>query len=984
MTPTEFLKAVWPQNGFYCLATPFKIPNSTHTAYVHKVFDNIDAAAQYAEQNKSRYDIFFAVHTLKQEKVWNPEKFNYKTGDLGAYEYRKQPNMLGARCFFFDLDVEAGNDKKYQSQNEAAADLMRFCKEAQLPRPLVTSSGGGLHVYWVLEDMIPAQDWRDHSIKLRQIARSHNLKFDPARTTDVSSVLRVAGTFNLKQPSNPRPVRNLTPVTVIPNAKFLKLLGNEVVRSGVTITKAPSFFEELGSNLAEEYSGPPTTLKALVSACAQMRYVVQQRGNVSEPVWYHSMNLTRFVVNGDQLSHKISEGHPQYDYNATEAKLQQLRSKNIKPTSCAKLAEVCGEERCEGCMFAGKVKSPIVAARFKDPAPTPVVQQQLGTTTITVNVPEPPKPFTRMKDGRIGVTSMNKDGDEQFIVIYENDLYPIRRLVNDASEVEQQMWRVKLPRSGDKDFMIDADALYDTRKFVSAISNQGIYPPSGNVKHLQDYMIAYIAELQKLTDAEAQCNHLGWTDDKTKFIMPDKIIQPDGSAKPAMLSLGAQRASAQVAKKGTLEKQIEALKFYDQPAYIPNQFFILCGLAAPIFYATGHHGVIVNATGEAGASKSTSLYTAASFWGQPELYPVNGTNNGATVRGRNERVTTLANLPVCVDEITHMPVRDAIDLAMSITQPGHRIRLTTDGIERSSTGSYKATIMLTTANSSLHAMISTDNAAGTAGSMRVFEIQFRRTTVHTKSEADDYLHMLMENYGHIGEVFVTYVIQNQKRIEDWVRQIMKWVDTTCNIQPSERFWSSAIATVIVAGLIANQLGLVSFDMDALKAWIVDKQVPYMRGVVVEEYTSPVGILADYLEHINNNILIVSKSTGFGQTMTMVNKTPHGELLARYDTDEKTMWVSRKGFKDYCLRIGANPRKVLEDLSVAKLDDEGRNSRIIPSVNVKKVLGAGTELAKAQSWCFTVNMNHKDINGAVDLTVVDDKVVQLARVEKAGV
>lgn len=972
MTPFDFLTALWPDEGFYCLATPYKIPNTDRTVFAHKVFSTIEDAAAYADANKHKYDMFFAVHTLKQEKVWNPEKYNYKTDSLGAYETRKHSNMLGAKCFFFDLDV-GSEEKKYQSQPEALQDLIRFCKEAQLPRPLVTSSGGGLHVYWLLDEMVPVQEWRDHSIKLRQIARHHGLKFDPARTTDVSSVLRVVGTFNLKNSANPRPVRNLTPAAVTPKKKFLKLLNAAVTRSGVEVQPAPRVFDNWDSNLKEEFSGPPTTIKAVLTACAQMRYLAKMQGNVSEPEWYQSLNIVRFLENGDKLIHKISQGHPQYSFDATEQKVAQLRSKNVGPTSCSKLAEVCGAERCEGCMFAGKVKSPIVAGRYKDPAPTPVVQQQLGTTVITTTVPEPPKPYTRMKDGRIGTTVMNKDGDEKFVVIYNNDLYPVRRLVNQSSEVEQQMWRVTLPRTGEKDFILDADALYDKRKFVTAISNQGIYPEASNVSHLQDYMIAYIAELQKLTDAEAQCNHLGWTDDKTKFIMPDKIIQPDGSAKPAMLSLGAQRSSAQVFKKGTLERQIELLKFYDKPAYIPNQFYILCALAAPIFMYTGHHGVVVNATGEAGASKSTSLYAAASLWGQPELYPINGTNNGATVKGRNERVTTLANLPVCVDEITHMPVKDAIDLAMSITQPGHRIRLEQTGVERGATGSYKATIMLTTANTSLHALLSTDNAAGTAGSMRVFEIQFKRQLVHSKSDADDFLHELMQNFGHVGEVFISYVIQHREEVEAMVRKVMRWIDKVCDIQPSERFWSSTIAAVIVALVIARRLGLLSYSLDNLKQWILEKQVPYMRGVVVEEYTNPVGILADYLEHINSNILIVSKSTGFGGPMTIVNKTPHGELLARYDADDKTMWVSRKGFKDYCMSIGANPRKVLEDLSQAKTDADDRVVRIVPSTNVKKVLGAGTELAKAQSWCFLVNMAHKEVSGAVDLQVIEAPV-----------
>lgn len=981
MNPTEFLKAVWPSEGVYCLATPFKIPGTKTTAYVHKTFTTIDAAAAYADANKTRYDLFFAVHTLKKEKVWNPEKVNYKTGELGAYEYRKQTNMLGARCFFFDLDVEAGHPKKYGSQKEAATDLKRFCRTAGLPKPLVTSSGGGLHVYWPLEDMIPAQEWKDHAIKLRQLAREHGLKFDPARTTDISSVLRVVGTFNLKQPTNPRPVRDLTPVITTPNAAFLKIIDSAVVRSGVTITAAPKFLDDISSNLGPtEFNGPPTTINALAKACKQMHHLIRMQGNVEEPVWYQSLNLVRFLENGDKLAHKISRGHPQYDPNEVERKLANLRKANVGPTTCMKLAEVCGEERCEGCVFAGKVKSPLVAARWKDPATPPVVQHNLGLNVVTTTIPDPPKPYTRMKDGKIAMISKNKDGDEIPTVIYEHDLYPVRRLVNGQAEVEQQVWRVALPRAGTQEFTLDADALYDKRKFVTTIANHGIYPKSGNITLVQDYMIAYISELQRLTDAEAQCNHLGWTKEKDGFILPDKILLPNGTAKPAALSLGAQRSSAHVLKKGTITQQIELLKFYAKSAYIPNQFYILCGLAAPLMYATGHYGVIVNATGEPGASKSTSLYTAASLWGHPELYPINGTNNGATVRGRNERVTTLANLPVCVDEITHMPVKDAIDLAMSITQPGHRIRLEQSGVERASTGGEKATIMLTTANSSLHTLLSTDNAAGTAGSMRVFEIQFRRGIIHTKAEADDYLHELRENYGHIGEVVMTYVMQNRAQVEQLVRDEVRRIDGICDIQPSERYWSAPAALAITFGRIAQQLGLLAYDVDQIRNWLVTMQIPYMRGIVVDEYTTPLTAVADYLEHINPNTLFVTKTTAFGTTSILPVRTPHGELLARYDIDEKMMWVSYKGFKDWCLKQGINHRKVIEELSVAKLDENNTPQKVIVSTTRKKVLGMGTDLAKAQSRVIILNMSHPDMSGVVGVqdSGAEQKVVKLHR------
>jgi hypothetical protein len=779
-------------------------------------------------------------------------------------------------------------------------------------------------------------------------------------------VLRVAGTYNLKR-ETPRPVKALTPVAELTNTKFLKLLDEATIRSGVTVSTAPNFFADMDSNLTEEFSGPPTTMKAVLSACAQMRYIVKERANITEPEWYTGLGVARFVADGKVWVHRISEGHPGYDYDATERKVQQQIDKGIKPTSCLKLAEVCGEERCEGCIFAGRVKNPLMAARFKDEAPAPVLLTQLGAATVTVSIPAPPKPYTRMADGGIAMVTKNKDGDEMYITIYDTDLYPARRLVNTSAGSEQQVW-VHIPTRGpQREFTLDADALYDRRKFVVAISNQGIYPKTANLQNLQDYMIAYISELQRLADAEAQCTHLGWADKRTKFILPDKILLDDGTVKPASLSLGAQRSSAQVTKAGTLERQIELMKFYNHPDYLVHQFYILCALAAPFIVATGHHGVVVNATGEPGASKSTALYTGASFWGQPELYPINGTNNGATVRGRNERVTTLANLPICVDEITHMPIKDAIDLAMSISQPGARIRLTSEGVERSAVDSDKATIMLTTANASLHSMLSTDNAAGTAGSMRVVELQFKRTHVHTKAQADDYLHDLKENFGHVGELVMAHAMPQLKAVFHAIREEIRRIDAACDIQPSERFWTAAAGPALAIGEIAVKLGLLPFDIEVIRQWFTGRQVPEMRGVVTDEYTTPITALADYLEHINNNIVVLQKSVSYNGSDLLVTRQPHGELLARYEPHDKLMWVSLKGFKDWCVRQGLNQRKVMEDLSVAK---DGQ--RVIVSSNIKKVLGANSDLAKAQSRVFLINMGHPDICGMLpDLTVVEN-------------
>src|SRR4029077_90851 len=62
--------------------------------------------------------------------------------------------------------------------------------------------------------------------RLYWLAQQHELHVDPSRTKDQSSVLRVPGTFNLKDPQNPQKVAILAEGVVTPTAEFLAQLGS--------------------------------------------------------------------------------------------------------------------------------------------------------------------------------------------------------------------------------------------------------------------------------------------------------------------------------------------------------------------------------------------------------------------------------------------------------------------------------------------------------------------------------------------------------------------------------------------------------------------------------------------------------------------------------------------------------------------------------------------------------------------------------------
>lgn len=173
MNMREFLTAVWPDEGPYCIATPYTIPGTETVTYAHHVTETINDAVKFARGKRETTNLFFAIHTLRHAKVWNPAKKNRKTGETGAYEVRTHANMKAARAFFFDLDVGRTTDQttKYATREDALSDLARFLFLTGLPDPLVTSSGGGFHVYWRIADALDSLTWKVTAARLHGLAR---------------------------------------------------------------------------------------------------------------------------------------------------------------------------------------------------------------------------------------------------------------------------------------------------------------------------------------------------------------------------------------------------------------------------------------------------------------------------------------------------------------------------------------------------------------------------------------------------------------------------------------------------------------------------------------------------------------------------------------------------------------------------------------------------------------------------------------------
>lgn len=102
------------------------------------------------------------------------------------------------QCLWADLDAKDGHT--HESRLEQLCDL-------SLEPSLLVWSGGGFHAYWTLEESKSGPEALAEAE--RTMARIANaLDGDPVH--DRSRILRVPGTFNCKEQSNPRPVETVS------------------------------------------------------------------------------------------------------------------------------------------------------------------------------------------------------------------------------------------------------------------------------------------------------------------------------------------------------------------------------------------------------------------------------------------------------------------------------------------------------------------------------------------------------------------------------------------------------------------------------------------------------------------------------------------------------------------------------------------------------------------------------------------------------
>jgi len=584
-----------------------------------------------------------------------------------------------------------------------------------------------------------------------------------------------------------------------------------------------------------------------------------------------------------------------------------------------------------GCPFLGKISTPAQLGAYIAPAPAPTVQVVVSEQVVTITLPQPPEPFTRGEKGGIYV---EKDGITH--KIYEYDAFPVELAYDEQLGFETMRIRHYMPQEGWKECVLQSSLLARPVDFETKLRDQHIQPLLRN--EMSMYFDSYMRKLRSDTKLRKLFRCQGWKEDNTEFVLGDKLFRP-GEVVQAGHTHGAKGFLEHFRTKGELGPWRDLTWAFNTPSLEPHAFMLLVAFAAPLLQIANRKGFTICALGDTGTGKSTMAQFMASVYGHPEK---TWAGMDDTPAARYERLGAYYALPVYIDEASTIDPEDLRKLIYSVATGKGRGSLKQDRTFRE--GAEWATVLVTSTNDSLQAKLQIAKQNAEAESMRLFEFRFPRVSAF--GEVAKLVPIVVnENYGVAGAKYIEYIVNNMARVKAEANDLVIATERTFGMDPRERFWQQAVALSIYGGQLAREAGVIDFDPERIKPWLLT-ETQSMRKSVSDNRVGAAAILAQYLDaHVGERVVVMAVNEAMSGLQT---KPTRGTLSQRYEPKEHLMWVAVKHVRDWLTR---------HHFDFASTRDELMANGVLVNDRDAKALGGGTDYAGGSVLCWRIATDH---------------------------
>jgi len=948
MGTQQFLELILPGEGkkVLALATP---SNTGGIWFKYKSYDTAREAALAAEAFDAQSEtVYFAVNTFGD---W------YLDEQKGKKRLRTQENVVACRSLYDDFDVGADDDKKYASRKEALADVIKLAKAIQLT-PTITSSGGGYHCYFSLDSDISKEVWEELSALKRDISTHLGIKADRAVDMDSARILRPVGTHNRKT-DTPVPVETVKQGKAYTLDKVRNALKGYIAKNKVPPAPTSGFKNKMANPFAAALGDhAPSDANVVAEHCAAIRDFRDTKGNVSEPHWHRAIGVVKHCIDGEQIIHDWSKGYEGYSKDETQTKIDEW---GVGPTSCDEMDNHIG---CKAeCPMVGKCKFPIqlgateeVESVSEETETEQAEQPKVVPTIEGQSIPYWPNNGYRWNGTALSRSILDEDGVVHWRPFCRSFIYPLNR-IQDPEGTWVVHWRAKEKNGKWREFFMPTHELASTDLMAKTLAAHEIFlMRTRNARNdMAEFAEGLIETLQAWRIETKTYSQFGWTDDRTGFVMgTSKITLKDEEevlCDPDMPS----DVAVNFGTSGTLDDWVGNIdKLYNRPGAEPFQFALCHSMGSALVELMGSsnwHGLPLAFTGHGGTGKSTAAKIACGFYGNPEYMERQTGEQGSTLNAAIKRIAIMGSVPMLLDEFSGRAPDELTRTGYALANGRDKERLGSNGKFATVGGQWFKNSFITS-NDSLHENISKLPAGYRveATQLRFFEVQlpenFRAEIFPDITQ--EFVENHMDNvYGEACRPFLRFIIKNH----DWVKRQMVAARGKFNPKSQddnkERFYRDTIVTALVAGKIAQKLGLISFDVSKTKQWAID-QVVRMRESRKESNMDISEHIAHFISTLPGRLIITKK---FGDARAKHKESPmeilRGPAVGRVCTEDKKVFITSKAVSDWCKDNGVAPTTMKEEL-----DRDGYLIHATDgSPSSKCYIGSGSTIPSGQTRCY---------------------------------
>ena len=260
----------------------------------------------------------------------------------------------------FDIDALAGDTtENVRHQAIEAAKAACAAIGVNYAQTGVIFSGNGVQFFVQIPKPILADDYfdtmRPHYKVVCDIIQSKLVENGISGKVDTSvfsggRLMRLPNTENRK-PNKPTRIAEILNGTMVPQDFFLDQL------SGIQEIEKP---DQIKPDVIKRYPEPDA--KTVMAECEFIKHCFEKPTEVLEPQWYAAASVVvRLFKDQDkskELFHKMSEGHPSYNYYEADLKANQALE-NSGPRTCTNIDTLW--DGCKKCVHYGsRMLSPIL------------------------------------------------------------------------------------------------------------------------------------------------------------------------------------------------------------------------------------------------------------------------------------------------------------------------------------------------------------------------------------------------------------------------------------------------------------------------------------------------------------------------------------------------------------------------------------------------------------------------------------------------